>query len=121
MWIDTEPLHILVMPVSVLILKPMWRPQRHATKRLLEIFDCAHHHRVTHLLVELRDSLRGRKAVLRQKVRMVEINRRVGAAAGRIDVDDLNIFADRTRLKVFLPSHVDYRLVNRGGREIGLH
>src|ERR1700691_4259276 len=38
-WIDTEPLHILAMPVSVLILKPMRRPQRYATKRLLEIFD----------------------------------------------------------------------------------
>ena len=48
--------------------------KRHATERMFEIFDCAHCHRVTHLLVELRNDLGGLKAVVDHQMRMVQIN-----------------------------------------------
>ncbi len=71
-----------------------------AAERPLEVLDRGHRDGVDHLLVELRVRLRGRQAVLRQQVRMVEIDRVVEDAAGRIDVDDLDVFADRARLEV---------------------
>ena len=40
-----------------------------------------------------------------QDDRIVEVDGRVAGAARRIDVDDLKIFADRTRLEIILPGH----------------
>jgi hypothetical protein len=42
---------------------------------------------------------------------MIEIDRRVAAAAGRIDVDDFEIFADRSGSEVGFPGNGDGRLI----------
>ena len=42
-------------------------------------------------------------AVGREQIRRIEIDRRIGGAARRIDIDDLDVFADRPGLEIVLP------------------
>src|ERR1700730_11143646 len=80
-------------------------PQRLAAERSFEPSDGAHRHRIVHLLMELRVRLRGRETVLAQEMGMIEIDGRIAAAARRIDVDHLDIFADRAGRELGLPRH----------------
>ena len=54
-------------------------PERHAAKRRAEMADGLHRHRIDHLLVELRQALARLQPVLRQDLRLVQVDRRIGA------------------------------------------
>ncbi len=95
----------------------MGRPQGQPAQGLLEGADGGHDHRVDHLLMELRVALRGRQAVLGHTVRVVEIDRLVKAAAGRIDIDHLQILSDRSRFQCVFPGNGERGPVDR----IGFH
>ena len=78
------------------------RPQGQASERALEVFDRPHRDRVDHLLMELRVGFRRRAArPATRRWGWLRSTRRVAAPARRIDVDDLEILADRTRLRSF--------------------
>ncbi|WP_334382504.1 MULTISPECIES: hypothetical protein [unclassified Bradyrhizobium] len=62
-----------------------------------------HRHRKNHLLMELRIAFGWRQPILRQKMRVVEIDRLVELAACRIDINDFEILVDRTDLKLVFP------------------
>ena len=78
---------------------PVRRPQRAAAERLLEMADGRHRDGVDHLLVKLRIAFGRRPAVLRQQDLVVQVDRLVDLVRRRIDVDDLEILADRPGLQ----------------------
>ncbi len=94
------------------------RPQGPAAERLLEMADRRHADGVDHLLMEGRIALGRRPAVLRQDGLVVEVDRVVDLVRGRVDVDDLEILADRPgpqRLvpdRNVVPRHPQHRLVH---------
>ena len=71
-------------------------PEHPAPERFFEPVNCRHRDRIDHLLVELGVGLRGLKPVLGQKVLAVQIDRLVEHAARGVEVDDLDVFPDRT-------------------------
>src|SRR5215216_1335324 len=76
------------------------------------MLDRLHRHRISHLLMELRVALGRGKAVLEQQVRMVQVNRRIAAARRRIDIDDLNVFADWAWSEFVLPTYLQGGLID---------
>lgn len=50
--------------------------------------------------------------MLRQHMRMIQIDRRVRARARGIDIDHLQVFTHRARLQVVLPSDLHHRFVD---------
>jgi hypothetical protein len=92
-------------------------PERHAAERALEMTNRRHRHGIDHLLVKLRIGLRGGEAVLGEQVRMIEIDRMIEDAAGRIVVDHFDVFAHRTRLEI-LPRNLGHDFVETGGVEL---
>jgi hypothetical protein len=72
------------------------RPEHPSAKCALKIEDGLHRHREDHLLVELRPALRQRQPVLGEQVWVVEIERFVEGPAGKVVVDDLQIFIGRS-------------------------
>jgi hypothetical protein len=80
---------------------------------MLEVADGAHRHRVGHLLVELRISFRGGKAVLRDELHRIQVDRVVPAPARRVVVDHLQVLAARPGGEVALPRRVEHRMVDR--------
>src|SRR5690242_5497138 len=73
-------------------------PEGHAAKRHPEVLNRPHCHGVGHLLVELRRALARFKPVLCQDLRSVEIDRRIGAGRGWVDVHYLKVFPTRPGL-----------------------
>ena len=71
------------------------------------MIDRLHRDRVAHLLMEPRVGFRRRQAVRCEQRRGIEIDGRIGGIARRIDVDHLDVFADRTRLEVIFPGHLN--------------
>ena len=57
--------------------------------------------------MKVRIAFRRGEPVVRQHEVVAQIDGRVGAVAGRIDVDDLDVFADRSGLEIAVPTHVD--------------
>ena len=128
MRINSQPSHIFFFdPESVVSIACVSRtgdaktrrPQRAAPERVFETFDRPHRDRVAHLLMELRIALRRGQAVHSEDVIMVEIHRGITATARRIDVDDFDIFADRSRLEPFFPPNVGEGGVDVGGVQRG--
>ena len=62
------------------------------------MLDCLHRDRVDHLLMETGIGFRWLETIGREQRRRVQVDRRIGGVAAGIDVDDLDIFADRARL-----------------------
>jgi hypothetical protein len=84
--IDAQALHILgTQQLSVGLADDVLGPQGAPTERMLEASDGSHRHRIDHLLMELGIGLGRLETVLRQKVRMVEVDGSVAAPACRID------------------------------------
>ena len=107
-WIDPEPPHKgLAVTARCRVVLPLRRPERHAAERALEMADRRHRHRIHHLLVELRIGLRRRQPVLRQQLGVIKIDRGIDRIAGGVDVDHLDILADRPGLELLLPGNPD--------------
>ena len=101
MRVDAQALDVMALDLSdaiLLILHQPRRPQSDAAEGLLKVVDGLHGDGVDHLLMKARVRFGGREAGLGERGGMVEIDRRVGASGGRIDVDDLEVFADWTWL-----------------------
>src|SRR3954464_2568688 len=90
------------------------RPEDRPAERLLEMADGLHGDGIDHLLMELRVALGAGEPVLSEQERMVEIHRRVSAVGCGVDVDHLEIVADRPRLQLALEDDGDGDLVDRG-------
>jgi len=86
------------------------RPERYAAQRPLEVADGGHGHRVHHLLVELRISLRGLQSVPRQQVGVLQVDGLVEAAAGGVEVHHLHVLAHRPGAQ-FLPGYLECQAV----------
>ena len=78
----------------------MRRPQRDASQRALEVADGRHGDRVDHLLVEQRIGFRRGHAILREHPLLIQIDRRVGDATRRVDVDHLEVLAAGPSLRL---------------------
>src|SRR5262245_47695027 len=125
---DPQPRNVLLVPARLVaqldVRELARRPERQPPERPLEVADRSHRDRVDHLLMELWIALRRRQTVLREDVRIVQVDRRVEAAAGRIAVNDLEILADRPGLqrvpaaRVALPGHLQRDLVNSRGLQL---
>ena len=87
-------------------------PEHHPPQRALEVAHRFHGDGKHHLLVELRVAIGRRQSVLRQQHRIVEIDRRIKAAAGRIEIDDFDIFVNRTFRKRVFPTRFPWQLDN---------
>ena len=92
-------------------------PQAAAAERAFEVVDGQAGHGVDHLLVELRRAFTRRQPVLRQQAGIVEVHRLVEAAAGRVDVDHLQVLTDRAGRKG-LPRHLEGELADHRRREL---
>ena len=90
-------------------------PQRLAPQRRFEMADRGHRHGIDHLLMKLRIAFGGRPAVLRQQFGFVQVDRVVKPVRCRIDVDHLDVFANRSRLQVFLPRQAQCGFIDRDG------
>jgi hypothetical protein len=73
---------------------------------------------IDHLLMETRVPLRGRKSVLRQKMDGVEVDGLIDGLAGRIHVEDFDIFPAGTGLQRLLPGQLDDGLVQHCGFKV---
>lgn len=78
----------------------------------------AHGDAVHHLLVELGVGFGGAQTALCQQADVVQVHRLVTGSARRIDVNNLEVFADRAWPQV-LPGDFERELVDRGGLETG--
>ncbi len=108
--VDAQALDILVALAARTCGVVARRPQGHPAERRLEEFDGPRRRGVDHLLVEARIGLARLQAVLGQDVAVVQVHGRIAGLAGGIDVDDLQVFADRTRQERF-PAHVGDRFI----------
>ena len=87
------------------------RPVHGAAEGALEVADRPHRDRVDHLLPELRVAVGRRQPVLREEVRIVEVDRRMQRLASLVLVDDRDVFARRPGLEL-LPGDAQRRLVH---------
>ncbi len=119
MRIDAQTLHLDDLVLSGHAAR---RPQRGPAERLLEMADRRHADGIDHLLVELRIAFGRRPSVLRQQELVVQIDGLVDLVRRRVDVDDLEILADRPgpqrRRLAVVPRHGQRRLVDRLGGEV---
>jgi len=113
MRIDPQPGNIIVIIASA-VLAPVRRPERLPSQSALEVLDRLHRNRVTHLLVETRIGFRWLKAIGREQRWRVQVDRRIGGIAARVDVDNFDILADRTRLEIVFPRNFDRYAAHAG-------
>ena len=106
MRIDAQPADELLLDAAVSGFDAMRRPQRHSAQCPLEMLDGRHRHGVNHLLMELRIGFGWRQAILCQQARIFKVNGQIELAACGVDIDDLDVLADRAFLQG-LPSHLD--------------
>ena len=92
--VDPEPLNVLG-PDAIACRDETFGPECATAERDLEVADRPHRDGVDHLLVELRIAFGGGEAVLSQQVAILEVDGRIGCVARGIDVDHLEVFADR--------------------------
>src|SRR5262245_32656048 len=98
MRINPQALGVVGFPLAI-DLGPARRPECNPAERLFEVIDGLHRHRIDHLLMELRIGLGWRDSRLREDVAIVEVGRSVTALTRRIDIDDLDVFSNRTWLE----------------------
>lgn len=73
------------------------------------MLDGSHRDRIGHLLVESRVGFALRHYHPGQRRWLVQVDRRIGGAANRVDINHLEILPDGAWAEVFLPGHLDGR------------
>ena len=71
------------------------------------MFDRFHGDRVAHLLMETRIGFRWLESIGREQRWRIEVHRRIGSIAARIDIDHLDVLAARAGLQVVFPGDFD--------------
>ena len=121
---DAEPLDVVVAPLPGAAVRRRRRPHQARpphhppSQRAFEVADRLHRHGVDELLVKLRVAFAGRQALLRGDLLARQVHRLVPAAARRIEVDDFDVFTDRSRIHGF-EGHAIEDFVDAGRLEPG--
>ena len=109
MGINTQALHVgfgyfpCCLPTLAITFNGIVRcPESKATQRMLEVADCRHRYRVDHLLVKLRIAFGWCQPILGQQIGLIEVNRRVEAFTGRVEIDHFQVLANRAGLQDIL-------------------
>ncbi len=104
--VDAQPPH---EPIALVVVG--LRPEDAPPQGPLEVADGGHGHGVDHLLMELGVPLGGIEPALSEQETVLQVDRRIAAAAGRIDVHHLQVLPHRSRRQV-LPRHLEGHLID---------